>query len=137
MRQRGERHPKGQQKAQPYKRSWMSYLAQLSHDHESMKYRHRLCTHDKMFNNVNVSKRVTSIVENSLLSDTYATHQPELSTVSVDYISSEELSLTSATEVKRSEQYSTHVVSDGSMTYIKEYGQSKNTSVLAGVPAPD
>ena len=34
--------------------------AQLSHDHESMKYRHRLCTHDKMFNNVNVSKRVTS-----------------------------------------------------------------------------
>ena len=68
-------------------------LAQLSHKNELIKYRHSLCTHEKMFNNVRVSKRVTSLVENSLLSDTYATHQPELETVPVAFISSKDFFL--------------------------------------------
>ena len=105
-------------------------MAHLSHEHKNMMYRHMLCTHERMSKNVQISKRVTSIVENSVLSDTFATHQPELATIPVEYIAEDEVRMRTAQQVIQNDQFSTHVVPDGSKIYIKEYHTHKNTSVL-------
>lgn len=95
-----------------------------------MQYRHRLCTHENISSCV--SQRVSSIVENSLLSETYSSHQVELDVIDVNVITDKSIDV-SDFELIRCNAHLAYYVAiglDGITHYYKRFLKMANTAVL-------